>query len=210
MIIMLKSSILSYPDRGPYGDSKFRGNTTGHLIKDLINEFKLQGVEINKVLDPMEGSGTTGDVCKELGIEYVGLDLSKGFDLVNDTIPDEETYNFIFLHPPYYKMIKYSDDPRDLSNKTYKIFLRDLATCIIKCYNALDIHGILAVQLGDYRKGGNYYFITSDVMPLIGRLRDRLKGILIKVQHNVRSNGYFYGSKFIPIKHEYILILQKK
>lgn len=32
-------SIVSYKDRGPYGDSFYRGNCTGHIIKDLIQQF---------------------------------------------------------------------------------------------------------------------------------------------------------------------------
>ena len=27
---MLKSSVVSYPDRGNYGNSRYRGNCTGH------------------------------------------------------------------------------------------------------------------------------------------------------------------------------------
>ena len=29
-------SVVSYPDRGPWGDFRYRGNCSGHLVKDLI------------------------------------------------------------------------------------------------------------------------------------------------------------------------------
>lgn len=203
---MIKDSVLSYPERGPYGDNKYRGNTTGYLIRDLILEFREEGIEINKVLDPMEGSGTTGDVCREMGIDYTGLDLKDGFDLVNDEIPDQG-YDFVFIHPPYYKMIKYSDDPRDLSNKTkYSEFLWDLNLCLLKCWSSLRTGGLLILQIGDMRKAGKYYFMASDInfKPFA------LKNVLIKRQHNVRSSGFSYGKKrFIPIKHEFVLVWQK-
>ena len=32
-------SIVSYKDRGNFGDSKYRGNCTGYIIKDLLNQF---------------------------------------------------------------------------------------------------------------------------------------------------------------------------
>jgi len=32
-------SIVSYKDRGPYGNSSYRGNCTGHIIKDIIQQF---------------------------------------------------------------------------------------------------------------------------------------------------------------------------
>lgn len=203
---MIKDSILSYPKRGPYGDNKYRGNTTGYLIRDLILEFREEGIEINKVLDPMEGSGTVGDVCEEMGIEYTGLDLKDGFDLVNDEIPDND-YDFTFLHPPYFKMIKYSDNPADLSTiKSVDEFAKKLRTCLERCYIATKIGGLVVLQIGDMRKSGKYYWLPGYVN---WRL-NKIKAVLIKKQHNVRSSGFYYGKKkFIPIKHETVIVWQK-
>jgi len=64
---------VSYPERGPYGNNKFRGNTSGYLIRDLILFYEAQSV-----LDPMEGSGTSRDVCDELHVPYDGFDLATG------------------------------------------------------------------------------------------------------------------------------------
>jgi hypothetical protein len=76
-----KTNIVSYPDRGAWGDSKYRGNTSGWLIRDLIEFFRPRSV-----LDPMEGSGTTRDVCRELGVEYDGFDLKGGFDALTSQL----------------------------------------------------------------------------------------------------------------------------
>jgi len=35
-------SVVSYPDRSPWGDSKNRENCSGHLGKDLILRFELE------------------------------------------------------------------------------------------------------------------------------------------------------------------------
>ncbi len=59
----LKTSILDYPERGPYGKSGFRGNNNGYILKDFIEWFG-----VKSVFDPMEGSGTSRDVCQELGV----------------------------------------------------------------------------------------------------------------------------------------------
>ena len=32
-------SVISYKDRGNYGNSKYRGNCSGNVIKDLISQF---------------------------------------------------------------------------------------------------------------------------------------------------------------------------
>ncbi len=37
-------SVVSYPNRGPWGDPRYRGNCSGHLAKDLILRFKCQSV----------------------------------------------------------------------------------------------------------------------------------------------------------------------
>ena len=94
-------SLISYRDRGPYGDAKYPGNTSGRLVKDLLRQFRPK-----RVLDPMCGSNTTGDVCRELGLPYLGLDLKTGFDLLTSPIPGR--FDFIFWHPPYWNMVRYS------------------------------------------------------------------------------------------------------
>jgi len=201
----LKKSIVSYPKRGPYGDNKFRGNTSGYLIKDLIEEYKLQGYKINTVLDPMEGSGTTRDVCKELKIDYTGYDLKIGFNLITDPLPDEK-YDFIFIHPPYWNIIRYSDNPNDLSNaKTIDNFTGMLTNCLNKCWNVLKKGGLLVMQIGDKRQSGKYYFLLGYLNWKVCKIKD----IIIKEQHNVTSNGWYYNRKFIPIMHEFIVVWKK-
>ena len=69
-------SVVSYPDRGPWGDPKYRGNCSGWLAKDLILRFQCQSV-----FDPAEGSGTIKDVVLGINkyrgkeIRYEGRDL---------------------------------------------------------------------------------------------------------------------------------------
>ena len=72
-------SVVSYPDREPWGDSRYRGNCSGHLVKDLILRFNCQNV-----FDPAEGSGTVKEVVsginkfRRLNIHYEGRDLMRG------------------------------------------------------------------------------------------------------------------------------------
>jgi hypothetical protein len=42
------TSVVSYPDRGKYGNNKWRGNCSGYLIKDLLEWYKPK-----KAFDPM-------------------------------------------------------------------------------------------------------------------------------------------------------------
>ncbi|NVM24261.1 MAG: helix-turn-helix domain-containing protein, partial [Desulfobacterales bacterium] len=94
-------SVVQYRERGPWGDAKFPGNTSGYLLVDLIDYYQPKSI-----LDPMEGSGTTGDVAFDMGdIPYTGLDLRSGFDLVSEEL--EGDYDLIFWHPPYHDAIDY-------------------------------------------------------------------------------------------------------
>jgi DNA modification methylase len=195
------TTVVSYPERGNYGDNHYRGNCTGLLIKDLIMHFHAR-----KVLDPMQGSGTTGDVCKEMNIEYTGLDLNSGFDLVNDEIVG--TYDFVFWHPPYWDIVRYSDRKNDLScSPTYDIYMGRLRICISRLYEALEPNGTLAILIGDKKKNGELYpFFNEIINWKIGKLRQ----IIIKEQHNTESSRKSYSGAFIPIHHEYVLIYGKE
>ena len=54
----MQSSIISYPNRGPWGNSQWRGNASGRVYKDLFEQLK------PKVFtDPMVGSGTSVEVA---------------------------------------------------------------------------------------------------------------------------------------------------
>ncbi len=207
------NSLLSYPVRGPYGKSSYPGNCSGYVIRDLLNHFRPR-----LFVDPMEGSGTSRDVAAERPeIEYVGLDLRNGFNLIRhrliDRLPREADY--IFLHPPYGPMVRYSgaawgDEPHpdDLSRcADREEFLAKLAACLVNIHEAVRPGGAYSILVGDYRKDGDYWAIHSDLIHL---LPGQLTGILIKQQHNVRSDRVPRTSdQIIRIAHEYVLNVAK-
>ncbi len=193
-------SVVSYPERGPYGSSSFRGNTSGFLIRDLLFWLKPK-----RVLDPMAGSYTTRDVCEELGIDHVCLDLRDGFDALKMDFSEE--FDFVFLHPPYWNIIKYSNDPRDLSNvRTYGEFLKKLQRLLTLSMKALEKGGHLVLLIGDFRKKGVYTCMARDVKD---PPKSKFIQEIIKVQHNVKSNAFKYGSGLIRIMHEHVLLWRK-
>ena len=84
-------------------NSNWRGNTSGYVIKELVEHFNPK-----LFVDACEGSGTSRDVCKEMGIEYVGLDLYKGQDFTKDYILTQlpRPADICFTHPPYHNMVR--------------------------------------------------------------------------------------------------------
>jgi hypothetical protein len=198
-------SIVSYPDRGKWGNARYRGNCSGHLIADLVREFKPQ-----RLVDPMLGGGTSQDVCQDLGTPFWGSDLRDGFDATQDDIPI--AFDFGFLHPAYHNIVRYSGnmwgtqpDPRDLSQcATYEEFLDKLDAVQFRIYDALRGGGLLAVLIGDVRKSGVLYPLSRDM-----RWYGEPVSQIIKVQHNVTSARTQYSGRFIELAHEYLVLTRK-
>lgn len=67
-------SIVSYPNRDNWGKNTYRGNTTGHIIKDLLLQFQR-----NQFVEVFAGGSTGKDIVKELGVNSLYLDLNGNF-----------------------------------------------------------------------------------------------------------------------------------
>lgn len=119
---MMTTTLWEYPsqhyDAGDgsrmQGDKNYIGATPSWVIWQLLQRYTREG---DLVVDPMVGSGTTIDVCKDLKRRVQGFDLNpQRTDIVqNDSrslpLPDE-TADFVFIDPPYSTHVDYSDDPR--------------------------------------------------------------------------------------------------
>lgn len=208
-------SVASYPERGPYGRAEFRGNTSGYLIKDLIETY-----HPTFVYDPMHGSGTTGDVCKHLQIPYFATDIRNGDDVTLDAVRRKvraalpaDGVDLIFWHPPYWNMIGYCDDFNDLSQApTYTSFLARCEGILRWLGTLLSEHGRIALLLADLRrrKSTKTYFLTDDITreDRLARCALEKEFRIIKVQHNTKSSGDV-GLE-IPLVHEYLTIMCRR
>jgi len=204
-------SVVSYADRGPWGDPKYRGNCSGWLAKDLILRFKVQSV-----FDPAEGGGTIRDVVKGINlhkhknIHYEGRDLTQGWDILTSPLPETKV-DMVWYHPPYWDIIRYSEDEKDLSNcATLEEFEDKLNRSVERLMGALKPGGIMAILIGDKRKNGIYYPLLRTL--LMNQKNGELRAIIIKIQHHCQSDSKEYTARnpfLIPIKHEYCLIYQK-
>lgn len=59
-------SVVSYPDRGNYGKSSYRGNCSGRLIEDIIDQGHM-----TSLFDFMVGSETMEDFINRRGFTYI-------------------------------------------------------------------------------------------------------------------------------------------
>ena len=207
-------SIVSYPDRGNYGNSRYRGNCSGRLIEDIIDQYK-----VKQLSDFMVGGGTTKDVCNARGIPGTFTDLRLGYDMLSMDIPERS--QAIFFHPAYHNIIRYADsmysakevlekygidaNAEDLSQcSSYEEFLQKLNYCVEKQYASLEKGGRLFMLVGDIKKSGKLYSMVCDI------LKPNLEQIIIKAQHNCTSDRKAYTNyNFVPIVHEYLIVCKK-
>jgi hypothetical protein len=204
------SSVVSYPQRNNrWGDASYPGNCDGTLFRDLVLHYGAK-----RIADPMCGSGTTRDVARDLidaghRIRYWGADHRGDFDILSSPWPSRE-FDFVWIHPPYWNIVRYGTDGRDLSTvDDYREFIRLLAAALRRCVEHLSPGGRLAVLVGDVRRKGTYTPIVREVLnmePQLGQLRS----IIIKAQHNCRSDAKQYGRmEDVPVKHEYCVVFKK-
>lgn len=209
-------SIVSYPERGEGGKNTYRGNCSPKLIDDIIDQYKIKSLS-----DFMVGGGTTEDVCKRRGVSGTFLDLNRGFDMMSMDIPERPEN--LFWHPPYGDVIVYSDemysaaeierkygfDPRvnDLSRcKDWDEFVNYMNHCMMKQFATLEKGGRMFVLMGDVKRQGRLYSMLADIIK-----PGTLEQIIIKAQHNCFSDNTYYSNRnFVPIVHEYLMVVKKE
>lgn len=203
------NSIISYQERGNYGDSTYRGNCSGYVIKDLIEKLYHKKLP-KRFVEVFSGGGTGKDVARELGItNSLHLDLNNGWNALIDDIPSMS--DFTFSHPPYWDIVRYEWQRKeyhsdDLSNvMDYQDFIEKLDRVNEKIYHNLVNGGRHAILVGDIRKKGTYYSIIKD-MTWFGDIESHI----IKEQFNtVSSRKNYSNTNFIPIAHEHLLVFKK-
>lgn len=203
------TSLYHFSRAGEYGDRSYPGNCGGNLIKDLLLYFK-PGL----LCDPMHGSGTCEDVCKELGIPCMSWDIHQGFDACDPhDFSAVDTFDFIWAHPPYWRMKLYADDARDLSRApTLGDFLRRYGQFIRNCARALKPGGKLAILMGDYCDRDEGF------VPLVyhGKRFAFAVGLkqhctdIVRFSHGASSGKKVYRTSFIPGLHDILTVFEKQ
>lgn len=207
-----KSSVISFPDRGPWGKSKYRGNCSGHVIKGFFETYhKRKG---GLACDPSIGGGTSVDVARDMGLRFTGTDLHQGFNLLLDDFKSflgEEAHS-CFWHPAYADMIQYSGNmwgeanKWDMSRMSLPDFTEALELAIMNIHDSMEKGGHYGVLMGNLRRNGEYYNLSSLVERVApGKLVDEI----IKIQHNCVSDARSYAGNFVRIEHEKLLVFKK-
>lgn len=213
-------TILNFPDRGPWGNNRYRGNCSGYIHAFLIDQY-----HVKFLAEMYAGGGTGSDVCKDMEISYIGADLNpdpvrpdiRVCNALTDEIPEEfSEADFVFQHMPYpeigirYAGAEYKDpfgvlQTQDIGQMEFSKGMLANNKVTMKLYNAMHPGAKMGILCGNVRKKGKYH----DMMLSLALPGEVIQNI-VKMQHNCISDNRTYARKnFVPITHENLVILQK-
>jgi DNA modification methylase len=200
--------------RTPKGSNKYAGVTPAFVIYNMVKRYTEPG---DLVLDPMAGSGTTIDVCREEGRRCMAYDISPTRpDIVqNDArrIPlEDESVDMVFIDSPYGDNIDYNDQPGNIGRISAEAdeFYEALDRVMAEVYRVLKPSKTLGWLIGDQWVKKKFtpvgfrvyeqlcrHFETVDVICVARRSQTSNTGIW----HNraLRFNFYLRGFKYLFI-----------
>ena len=221
------------------------GNFIPQIPNQLLRRYTKKG---EWVLDPFLGSGTTLIECKRLGRNGVGIELNKqvakatservmkeknNFDVQTEVIHGDSgaidiqsllkkikvnSFQFLIMHPPYWDIIKFSNNRSDLSNaKSTRDFLAMFRKVVDNTYPLLDKGRYCAVVIGDKYSSGEWIPLGFYVMQEMMNKGFKLKSTIIKnfdqttAKRNQKELWRYraLAGGFYIFKHEYIFLFQK-
>ena len=137
----------------PKGNNKYPGVTPALIIYNLVWRYTDPG---DLVVDPMCGSGTTIDVCKEEQREVIGLDISPvRSDIVQSDarkIPlRDNSVDMVFIDSPYGDNVRYNEHPGcigKISSENERFYV-ELEKVMSESHRILREEKILGWLIGD-------------------------------------------------------------
>ena len=201
------------------GSNKYAGVTPAFVIYNMIKRYTEPG---DLVLDPMAGSGTTIDVCKEEGRRCIAYDISSTRPDItqNDArkIPlADASAEMIFIDSPYGDNINYNDHPGNIGHISAETdeFYKELDKVMAECYRVLKPGKVLGWLIGDqwvkkkftpvgFRVYENLckYFDTVDIV-CVAR-RSQTSNTAIWHSRALRFNFYLRGFKYLFIMRKMV------
>lgn len=196
----------------PKGNNKYAGVTPAFILYNMIKRYTEAG---DLVVDPMAGSGTTLDVCKEENRKCIAYDIAppRPDVIQNDArhIPlPNNSIDMMFIDSPYGDNIQYNDHPGNIGkiSAETEIFFDELEKVMSECHRILKPGKVLGWLIGDQWVKKKFtpvgfkvyerlckYFDTVDVICVARRGQTSNTGIWYN--RAIRFNFYLRGFKYL-------------
>lgn len=222
----------------------YHGNFVPQIPNQLFRRYTKRG---DWILDPFMGSGTSLIEAQRLGRNSIGIELQEGVAKeahqriiseknaschgrvcvddsrtakIEDVLKKEgiDQVQFVIFHPPYWDIIKFSENEKDLSNSdTLDSFLNNFGAVIDNTTKHLEKNRYCAVVIGDKYANSEIVPLGFHCMNLFLQRGFKMKAILIKNFEETKGKSnqkaiWRYralASDFYIFKHEYIFVFKK-
>ena len=206
----------------------------GDMVVDLFEGSGTSAIEAARLNRCLVGIDIQSDLVKAVNDRLAELDISPqqcqvlagnsgqtdwAVPALQQAMYPVAQAQFVFLHPPYADIIKFSDLPGDLSNlgsvDEFNTMFRQVAQT---AYDVLEPGRFAAVVIGDCYQGGEWVPLGFYCLQQMNDAGFKTKSIVVK---NIAGNEKGKGNRqnlwryralkggFYVFKHEYVLILQK-
>ena len=204
------------------GDKRYVGASPSWVIWQLLQRYTKPG---DTVLDPMVGSGTTIDVCRDTGRVSIGFDLApsradiRQGDARKINVPNASA-DFVFVDPPYSTHVDYSDNAAcigkldALGDDQGRAYFQSMRQVIREIARVLKPGAHMGLYVSDsFRKGRGFSPIGFELFAMMREVLEPVD-IIAVVRHNQKldrgnwhkaaEEGNFYLRGF-----NYLFIMQK-
>ncbi|MCL4447095.1 MAG: DNA methyltransferase [Candidatus Thermoplasmatota archaeon] len=221
------------------------GNFVPQIPHQVLLRYTRRG---DWVLDPFAGSGTTLIEGIRLGRNVIGLDINEatvkratklimrepntlGAKVIledgDSTIMDFNDLcrrnhiarvQLVIMHPPYFDIIKFSNDSKDLSNSTsVEKFLDEFGSVVRQVSSVLQDDRYLVLVAGDKYQNRELIPLGFYMMEVVMKNGFKLTGIIAKNFEDTRTKRdqkelWRYralAGGFYVFKHEYVFVFKK-
>ena len=238
--------IMDKRERSGAHNADYWGNFIPQIPAQMIERYTKKG---EWVLDTFLGSGTTLIECRRKGRNGVGIEIWKNaIERSEKNVRSEENiqgvtteiihgdstripyedfmsrlgikkFQIAFIHPPYWDIIKFSDEKDDLSNSgTMDEFLSKIRRVGEKVFNVLEEGRMAIMVIGDKYQNGEIIPLGFYSMNEMLNSGFTLKSIIVKNYEKTKGKTnqeelWRYRAlvgNFYVFKHEYIFVFEKK
>tara|TARA_Y100001968_G_scaffold122560_2_gene111506 strand:- start:430 stop:1467 length:1038 start_codon:yes stop_codon:yes gene_type:complete len=213
--------IKRYTKKNEWVLDTFLGSGTT-MIESIRQNRNCIGIELNpkvikntkKIIEKEKQNNKSDSLTTIIEGDSKKINLKKYLNEHN-----QKKVQLIIMHPPYWDIIKFSDNEKDLSNsESVELFLEDFGKIVDNVSSYLDRDRYFAVVIGDKYTKGEWMPLGFYVMNEILKRNYKLKSLVVK---NFDDTSAKVGQEklwryralrggFYIFKHEYILLFQKK